>query len=141
MEQITFDIPSVPQMSIEDRNKLIKQAADSAWFVFVKNFIPLYFIRYWKTRYYQGAVIWSLFLTSLMWFCIYRSEATRFECYLKGRECQVARDYVSEIAGVASSMLSFVVFGVYAGFSSKQARVRLSIDRKTARAILPAISD
>jgi len=139
MEQLTFDIPSAPQMSIEERNKLIKQAADSAWFVFFKTFIPLYFIRYWRTRYYQGAVIWSLFLTSLMWFCIYRGDAMINECYNNVGDCKGA--HLTKMVGVTSSFLSLVMFGVYAGFSSKQARERLSIDRKTARAILPAISD
>jgi len=140
MEQITFNIPSIPEMSIDERNKLIKQAADSGLFVFFKSFIPLYFIRYWRTRYYQGAVIWSLFLTAFMWFCLYRGNEMINECYNDvNRDCKVA--YFTRAAGVILPFLCPVMFGLYAGFSSKQARDRLSIDRRSARAILPAISD
>jgi len=140
MEQITFEIPSPPEMSVEERNKLVRQAADTGLIIFFKGFIPFFFIRYWRTRYYQGSLIWLFLLTAFSWFLFNRSAESQLVCE-RGGECNTTRVQMCDVMAPVISGLSCVLFGISAGSSSKRARTRLGIERKTALAILPAIKD
>ena len=138
MEQITFEIPSPPEMSVEERNKLVRQAADTGFTIFLKDLIPLYWIRYWRTRYYQSPLIWSFLLIAFSWFCFYRSLEYKLEC-ANGGECNTFSIQTCAILGLVSTSSAYVMFGISAGSSSKRARIRLGIDQETALAILPTI--
>lgn len=138
MEQITFEIPSPPDMSIDERNKLIRQAADTGLIVFFKQFIPFFQFRYWNTRFYLGSLIWFFLLNVISSGLASSAAEKQLECREGDETCltTVAGTYG---ASALAALSSFVVFGAYAGSSSKRARERLAIDRKTAIAILPAI--
>jgi len=140
MEQITFEIPSPPQMSVEERNKLVRQAADGGFIIFFKYFIPLFFVRYWTTRFYVGALIWHFLLN---WFGAYAFLLSMEKTTIcaKGGECDAEYVQIGNTFGVLMATGAFVMVGVSANSSSKRARSRLGIDRKTALAILPAINN
>jgi len=140
MEQITFEIPPPPEMSVEERNKLVRQAADTGFIIFLKYFIPLFFIRYWKTRFYQSALIWYFLLNYFGMYVLVSAIGTMADCAIK-EECSTADVQTVGALSVVIGAGAFVVVGISAGSSSKRARTRLGIDRKTALAILPAIKD
>jgi len=138
MEQITFEIPSPPEMSVEERNKLVRQAADRGFIIFFKQFIPLFFIRYWQTRYYQGPNIWFFLLSAFSFYLLQMSAESKLECE-RGGKCDINIPLMADVMGPVIGVSSCVMFGISAGLSSKRARIRLGIDQETALAILPAI--
>jgi len=140
MEQVTYEIPSPPEMTVEERNKLVRQAADTGLIILLKVLIPFYAIRYWRTRFYYGSMVWWL------WFLVVATQSVGlgFEKQIESKECggcyeQMEKTY--NFIGVLALISSFAGVGAISGSAAKRARDRLNIDRKTAIAILPAISN
>jgi hypothetical protein len=138
MENINFEIQVPPDMSTDERNKLIRQAADTGLVIFLKQFIPFFHFRYWNTRFKIGSLVW-FFLLSMISSGIASSAAeNQLECREGDSSCLSTAAATYGVSAL-TAFTSFIVFGVYSGSASRKARERLSIDRKTALAILPAI--
>lgn len=127
-----FDIAVIPSMSEDERNKLIRQAADTGLIIFFKQFIPFFHFRYWGTRIYIGSLVWYFLLNS---FALTQSLQATMQCRYADNSCAQVNAGL-RILSRLSLLASTIVFGVYSGSSSKRARQRLNIDRKTALAII-----
>lgn len=136
MEKVIYEIPETPHFTIAERNKLIKQAADSGVVIFFKGLIPLYWIRYWTSRFYLGPIIALLIITVLQNQAMVQS-SNKF-CY-RGETTCLERSRTGEVGAIILSICSLFAFGICAGSSAKKARDKLGISRKEAIAILPAI--
>ena len=122
--------------SINERNNLIKQAADRGIVLFLKQFIPMYLIRYWLTRHYLGAVV-AYFALNLFALNVI-IQGSDLSCASEDFSCkQQSKSIV--IAGGVIAIASSFVFGIHSGILAKKARLKLGISRQQAVAILPAI--
>lgn len=130
-----FDIAVIPSMSEDERNKLIRQAADTGLIIFLKQFIPFFTFIYWGTRTYIGSLVWYYSLYALSLFISLQATEKQMQCHNDVNSCNAVVAGL-EVASGLSALASIIVFGVYSGSSSRRARERLNIDRKTALAII-----
>jgi len=138
MEQVTYEIPSPPEMTVEERNKLVRQAADTGLIILLKVLIPFYAIRYWRTRFYFGAIVWWLWFLVIGTQCVSLALEKNIDSANCGG-CYDQEEKIYNFIGVLAFISSFAGVGAISGSAAKRARDRLNIDRKTAIAILPAI--
>jgi hypothetical protein len=130
-----FDIAVIPSMSEDERNKLIRQAADTGLIIFLKQFIPFFLFRYWGTRIYIGSLVWYFLLYSFALTVSSQATEKQMQCQNFDDSCNAQVAGLQIMAGL-TFLAPMIVFGVYSGSSSKRARQRLNIDRKTALAII-----
>lgn len=88
MDIDSFDITVFPCMSEDERNKLIRQAADTGLIIFLKQFIPFFIFVYWGSRSYIGSLVWYFSLYAFALTVSLQATEKQMQCQNVDNSCQ-----------------------------------------------------
>lgn len=125
----------IPGLTDVEHRKMLRQAVDIGIIIFFKQFIPLFWFRYWNTRFRVGPVVWVF----LLLFTSASASVLKFEYML---ECAQDSSGCDQSPGTYTSFdlaintAAPIVFAIYSGHLARKSRERLGINRKTAITLL-----
>lgn len=123
-------------LSAVEQHKLLKQAADAGIIIFLKQFVPFFWFRYWNTRLQVGSVVWVFFLLFTSAGAGTLASENKFECLRGSTICDQSSTVIFERLDLFLNTAAPTVFAIYSGHLARKARERLGIDRKTAIKLL-----
>ena len=103
-------------LSEVEQRKLLKQAADTGFIIFFKQFVPFFWFRYWNTRLQVGSVVWVFFLLFISAGAGNLASESKIECLRGSTICDQSAPVLFERVDLFLNTAAPTVFAIYSGY-------------------------